>query len=141
MTIKLALIALTDVYRNGQIEKITFHQYSYHKDEKWNMVSAQDLHRWLLLSSSKSCYFQVFFNITHELPLMISEQTAMDQDLTDFKTLFNASIEISSWSSGIHHKFSVFYPTSIKDRQMKDVQDHVHLRKCVSQFFSFNSRV
>ncbi len=137
MTIDSALMALRDVYQYGQLEKITLDQSMCSADDNWNIVSAQHLHRWLLLSPSTSCFFQIVFNIVHCSPLMMSEQPVQSQDLIDFKALLNASISTSLYGDTAYHKVSVFYPTLIKNEQVKREQDQLHLKEFVSHFFSF----
>ena len=131
------LMALTDVYRYGQLEKITL-KYSTCAD--CHMVSAQDLHRWLLISSSKSCVFQLYFKIVRIVPPPISQQTTLDQDLVDFETRLNASISVSQYNDTIVHKISVSYPTFIKKQQVKlEEENPMHLQEIVSSFFSLST--
>ncbi len=125
-------MALTGVYRYGQLEKITLDQSSSYVYGNWHMVSAQDLHRWLLISSSKSCFFQLIFNVERNLPPMKSEPTTLEKDLVDFKTLLNASISGSLCSGGTFHKVSVFYPTLIENQHVKLEQNRVRSKKFVS---------
>ncbi len=125
-------MALTDVYRYGQLEKITLDQSSSYIYENWHMISAQELHRWLLLSSSKLCFFQLIFNVERRLPPMKSVPTTLEEDLVDFKTLLNASISGPPYSGGTFHKVSVFYPTLIKNQQVKLEQNRVHSKEFVS---------
>jgi hypothetical protein len=68
---------------------------------------------------------------------MMSEQLFQSQDLIDFKALLNASISTSLHGDTAYHKVSVFYPTLIKNEQVKREQDQLHLKEFVSHFFSF----
>ncbi len=121
------LKCLTDVYRYGQLEKITIHDHSAYSVNNTQLVPASKLYEWLLMSRVKHCVFQLDFMLT-------DDKMVIDPIIKNYLTVFNARLEQTQYNQFIDQNIHVRYPTLYQDRKNDD--DNLCDIKTVSRFFT-----
>jgi len=121
------LTCLTDIYRYGQLEKLTIHDRSSYTVNNAQFVPASKLHQWLSMSQSKHCVFQLDF-------ILADDKIVIDPIVENYLTLFNARLKQTPDDKFIYQNIHVRYPTLYQ--KWKNDDENLRDIETVSRFFT-----